>query len=372
MRVLFLVPDLVSIGGIQRYCRLAVASLDRCLSERGGCLSVFSLNDTPPPRLAEELRALRSTELVYFSGRRVAFLRRFTSAVRGSTAIIYGLLGFAPMTFLATLSGRRRPSALLLYGLEAWQYRGYLYARAVRRIDNFISISRYTLEAFRGAYGLCPGPGDMVIPNAVSPELVNAQVIADSQPCASPRLLSVSRLAAGHDEPKGIDLVIRSLPSLLRQFPDLVYVVVGDGGDRVRLEGLAASLGVQHAVRFLGFVSNERLEREFSGCSLFVMPSTKEGFGFVFIEAMAYGKPVVAARATAVPEVVDHGETGLLIEPGNVQQLGESISLLLRDSVLRDRMGRAARQAVERRFTYQKFQEKWLSVCDSLIRPPRA
>jgi glycosyltransferase involved in cell wall biosynthesis len=372
MDLLLLVPELLSIGGMQRYYRLLVAALDRYVSERATRLSVLSLNDPPPARLPAELSGLGPTRLQCFERKRSAFVGCSVTEAWASRAIIYGHVAFAP---LALLHRRGRPSsrrALVLHGVEAWHRRSRLHAWGIGRMDAFISVSQYTLDMFRQAYSLPCRRDDIVVPNPVSPELLSMD---ERRPPASdgpPRLLTATRLAAGHDEPKGVDVVIRSLPALLCRFPDLVYEVIGDGGDRPRLEALARGLGVQHAVRFLGFVSEETLKQRFAACTLYVMPSTKEGFGFVFIEAMAYGKPVVAARATAVPEVVDHGETGLLIEPGDVQQLGESISLLLRDAVLRDSMGRAARQAVERRFTYQKFQERWFSVCDSLIRPRRA
>ena len=102
--------------------------------------------------------------------------------------------------------------------------------------------------------------------------------------------MTVSRLASS-EQYKGHDRVIRTLPRLLSQHPETIYLIVGDGDDRPRLESLAVECGVAEKVQFAGLVPPEELPDYFRLADVFVMPSTGEGFGIVFLEAMAYRRP---------------------------------------------------------------------------------
>ena len=367
MHILFPSPELLTVGGIQRYDRLMVVALDRYVSNVGGHLSVLCLNDMPPSDLPSELAGLKATALSFYSGQRVPFIRSFGARVRAATVVIYGLLGFSPLALIQKLLNPRAHSLLTLYGLDAWDYRSRLHAWGIHKITSFASISQYTLDRFRQAYQVPSARPGFVIPNPVSSDFISSAEKAQLElEAGSPHLLSVARLAST-EKYKGIDCVLQALPDLLRHFPDLVYTVIGDGSDRPRLEALAGKLGVQRSARFLGFVPEEILRREFARCTLYVMPSEKEGFGFVFIEAMAHGKPVVAARAGATPEVVEHGETGLLVEYGNVPQLVEAISTLSHDPSLRHRMGQAGQGTVRAKYGFDAFSDRWSQAIDALI-----
>jgi glycosyltransferase involved in cell wall biosynthesis len=170
-------------------------------------------------------------------------------------------------------------------------------------------------------------------------------------------ILTVARLAAS-ERYKGIDDVIRAMPSLVREFPDLHYVVVGEGDDRPRLERLAAELAVSDRLLFLGACSDAVVAFCYQACDAYVMPSRSEGFGLVYLEAMACGKPVVAAREAAAPEVVVDGETGLLVDYGDVPGLAISIIKLLGNPDLGRRMGEAGRQRFHSHYTFRHFRDR--------------
>src|SRR5690606_2090267 len=143
--------------------------------------------------------------------------------------------------------------------------------------------------------------------NCLDPQFQPQKIKAGKS--ASLSLLTVARMSL-NEQYKGYDVVIRALPQLLAQFPGLIYNVVGDADGRPMLEALAAEQGVAHAVRFHGVVSEEELVRHYHEASVFVMPSRFEGFGFVFLEAMTYGKPVVCGNEDASVEVVRDKTTG--------------------------------------------------------------
>jgi phosphatidylinositol alpha-1,6-mannosyltransferase len=168
-------------------------------------------------------------------------------------------------------------------------------------------------------------------------------------------MLTVARLSQA-EQYKGHDFVIRAMPTLLERFPKLVYHVVGDGDWRRDLDALAGQMRVERAVRFHGSVSEQELRRHYAQASVFVMPSRAEGFGFVFLEAMAHGLPVVAGNVDATSEVVVDGETGYLVDPTSVRALVTAISRLLGDRDLRLLMGSAGRARVRENFGYDRFR----------------
>jgi len=158
-------------------------------------------------------------------------------------------------------------------------------------------------------------------------------------------VLTVSRLASN----KGHARVIEALPSLRARFPDLVYVVVGEGAERPALEKLAAARGVAAAVRFEGLVDDVRAW--YAASDVFAMVSGRagaqkagEGFGIAYAEAGAAGVPVVASASGGGSEVVVDGETGRLVEPGDARALEVALAELLADPEAARRLGEAARR----------------------------
>ena len=260
MRCLFLAAELASIGGMQQRDRLLIKAMDAFFSQRGRQLIVYSLNDPPsePPHV--ELRALRATQVVCFGGNRRRFSLEALHAFTQASIVFYGLLGFAPLVFFQRVLAPKSRRFLLLHGVEAWQRRGGPHAVAVRQMTGSIAISRYTLERFRHVYTVPTSQLGFVLPNSLGPDMAITASAGSSassmQDSDAPRLLSVARLAA-EERYKGIDTVIQALPSLLKTFPGLIYVVIGDGSDKLRLEHLAQQLRVAHAIQFRGFVSEE-------------------------------------------------------------------------------------------------------------------
>lgn len=168
-------------------------------------------------------------------------------------------------------------------------------------------------------------------------------------------ILTVSRLVPR----KGIDSMIHALPQLLKIFPTLHYLVVGHGPDRERLGTIIQNQHLSKQVTLVGAVEESDLPAFYSLAELFVMvPRIEdsgrdvEGFGIVYLEAGAFAKPVVASRSGGVQDAVAHGETGLLVEPGNQQELVAAIHRLLSDQGLGRRLGEEAKRRVETQGTW--------------------
>ena len=171
------------------------------------------------------------------------------------------------------------------------------------------------------------------------------------------------------DPQKGQEEFLRSLPSVLDQQPDVLYVIAGDEtkgeeGYRSYLIDLAGRLGVDDHVRFLPFTEN--VAEFLAAIDVFVLPSYSETFGLVLIEAMAMQKPVVATSAGGVPEIVENGWDGILVPPRDEEALAKAIGLLLKNSTLRVSLSRHAREDVRKRFDESRCVDQLVLSLDSL------
>jgi phosphatidylinositol alpha-1,6-mannosyltransferase len=145
--------------------------------------------------------------------------------------------------------------------------------------------------------------------------------------------------------------------------PVLRYVIVGDGDERARLEALVGHHGLRDRVTFVGEVPGGDLPGYYAACDIFLLPNRiddgdVEGFGIVFLEAAAAGKPTVGGRSGGVPEAVEDGTTGLLVSGTDVQELSAAIRRLATSATARDRMGRAGRARVLSGLTWERAADQ--------------
>lgn len=272
--------------------------------------------------------------------------------------------------------GRVHQVATLTYGRELllapWSkaplaQRGYdaVRRRSLGAVDRVLALGTYTAGLVR-ELGVAAErihiTGCGTDPERFRP--VDASALRERLGLAQRRvLLTIARLVAR----KGIDSVLRALPAVRRAVPDVAYVVCGDGPERERLEGLARELGVLDLVRFAGGVPDEELAEWYCAGDVFVMPSRSEppdveGFGIVFLEAGACERPVVAARAGGVPDAVAEGVSGLLVTPGDVDELAAKLVDLLRDPARAAELGRNGRARVLAELNWDRVTERTLDA----------
>lgn len=167
-------------------------------------------------------------------------------------------------------------------------------------------------------------------------------------------------LSLGHlGKIKGHDTTIRAMPTLLKNYPNCHLYIGGDGikTDYQRLKQLINELKVVDNITLLGQINNP--ESWLHACDLFVQPSLEEGFGLVFVEAGACGKAVVATSVGGIPDIIIEEETGILVSPGNVQQLQTALMRLIADDILRQKMGVNARPHIVKNFSISNMIDKY-------------
>ncbi len=278
----------------------------------------------------------------------------------------------------------RIPYLTYAYGMEVTDGRlRSVRDRVFRNADTVIAISEHMRELLVREVGVAPDrvhvihPGvdvEVFVPRSRPTELVGRLDLTDRRV-----ILTVGRLV-GRERSKGQDTVIKAMPAILAEVPEATYVVVGDGPERARLESLAKEAGVASRVVFAGSVSDEELPDYYNLCDAFAMVSRRrstqkgghrgEGFGIVYLEAAACGKPVVAGDDGGVAEAVEDGKTGLLIDPTSVEATAKSLVRLLRDEDLARRLGQSGRERVCADFTWDRAADQLVKITSVSNRLP--
>ncbi len=247
-----------------------------------------------------------------------------------------------------------------------------------------VANSRWTADLARSVLGALGRPAlarDVrVVPLGTTPSRFRPGI--DPRPArekygldGGPWLLTVARL----DSHKGIDTVIRALPAVRAAFPAVRYAVAGVGSRGPEYERLAAELGLEDAVKFLGFVADAELPAVYNAADLYVGASRRydllaEGFGIALVEASACGLAVVAGDSGGVADAVRDGETGILVDPNDPAAVAVGITRLLSDADVRRRMGAAGRRAVETYYNWDRVARDLIQIDAELRResPPAA
>jgi glycosyltransferase involved in cell wall biosynthesis len=268
--------------------------------------------------------------------------------------IICGHINLLPVAVLASwLQGA--PLLLILHGIDAWDpHPSFLVRKLLPQVDTFVTVSQCTKERFLEWAPLRPEQSrvipDCIDLDAYSPgskrdELLDRYGLRDRT-----LLLTFGRLSS-EEQYKGHDEILEILPDLVEEIPDLSYLVCGDGDDRPRLERKAERLGVSDRVVFAGYVPEEEKEDHYRLADAFVMPGRGEGFGIVYLEAMACGIPVVASSADASREAVQGGELGVVVDPDDPADIRQGIRAALD-------VDRGVPDGLEY-FSYDRFADRW-------------
>jgi phosphatidylinositol alpha-1,6-mannosyltransferase len=326
MRVAALVAEAYGgHGGIALYNRDLLAAL----CGLPGCQSVTAVPRLVPGTLG------RLPELLDFrsgAARGVgAFLREWAHLARGDDRydlVICGHINLLPLAQIVRWR-HKAPLVLFIYGIDAWRPTGRRMSDwLATRVDAVVSISDITRNRFNGWAGL-PEDSLFLLPNAIHlQEYGEGDKPAYLEERYSVRgkrvLMTLGRLSAA-ERYKGIDEVLELMSSILADVPNVLFLIVGDGDDCARLRDKAKGLGVEAQVLFAGRIPEQEKADHYRLADAFVMAGRGEGFGFVFLEAMACGVPVVASKLDGSREAVLDGELGLLADPNDLPGLKQAI-----------------------------------------------
>ena len=323
-------PGICSTGGIQSYSNSIVEAILQIVPNAR--LTVFSRNDSS----STLRRTLLGHAKIVGTGSAPERLRAIAFAgnifwhalIDPPDLVLCTHLNFAPAARLLNRF-RRTPYWISLHGIEAWNLHNKTRSAAVRNADLLFPVSQYTRDRVATEQGISESKfrvlpdtfdSERFTPGPKSVELLRRYNLTDKHRV----ILTVGRLTAA-ERYKGHDRILAALRDVKASVAHVRYLIVGDGDDRPRLELLTCELGLADSVIFCGTIRGDELADHYRLCDVFAMPSTGEGFGIVFLEALGCGKCVIAGNRDASPEALKGGELGLVIDPENIESLATSL-----------------------------------------------
>jgi glycosyltransferase involved in cell wall biosynthesis len=362
----FLSTESCSHGGIQSFTKRVAQILSDLAREGHGPAWFWSLNDTTAQLKADP--AIPGALDLWGAGRRkAAFVGRVVTRLPRSRLALVGHLSLGPPALAAQALGRIERYAVIIYGTDAWERLGAAERIAAQRADRIISISPYTSEQFAAA-------NDVALDRIVTiPLCADEQKIApdpDFRLNGDFRLLCVSRMPKT-DHYKGFDKQFLAL-ARLKHRPGIHLNLIGDGDNAPDLKALAAELGVAERVTFWGRQPDSVLAAAYAQCDVFSMPSAGEGFGIVFVEAMLHGKPCIGGNHGGTTSVIEHGESGFLVQHGDIATLASLFEQLEGDRELCRRLGARGLELARTKFSLAEFQRAYRALILDLLGPTAA
>jgi glycosyltransferase involved in cell wall biosynthesis len=357
---LFLFTEVFANGGIQRFNQTILDSFGRL----GIRCRVLSLSDSPTT-IAKSLKNNGHSTITGFSGNR----RRFALAVLGEVMrnryewVLIGHVNFLVLSLsILALRWLHAPRTMLIsHGIEVWNGIAGVRRRAMGRVDRILCVSQYTRRRILEQAPALVADRLVIFPNALADTWARVAPAPFGRPLPARFILSVTRLEPG-DRYKGIATVIEAFSMLADD--SMHYYVIGHGRDLQFLELVAERCCVRERVHFVRGVSDSELIALYQKCAAFVLPSGKEGFGIVFLEAMFFGAPVIAAREKGAMDVVRDGDTGISVPFGDVIAIKQAIETLASDDALRERLRAGGRLLVTDGgpFTFASFTGRCADV----------
>lgn len=368
------IPELFSSkGGIQVFSDFFVRAVQSTYPQAE--YSIFLKNDCSA-QVPQELDYLPQTQ-IYGSGNWKESLRTLLFSLDliakavwyRPSLIIVNHVNFSPIaSFLKKLIGVR--FVVNTYGIECWDIDKPIIKKALQSADRIFSISDYTRDRLFQEQGLDPSKVSLLPctfdPNRfqISPRpiyLLEKYVLRSDQRI----ILTVTRLAEA-EQYKGYDKIIEALPQIRQAIPNIHYIIIGKGSDRPRIEQLITKLNLQDCVTLAGFISDEQLCDYYNLCDVFAMPSKREGFGIVYLEALACGKPVLGGNQDGAVDALCQGKLGALVNPDCVDEIAEVLIKILQGIYPNPLMYQpeALRQKVIEEFGFEQFKQKLASYLE--------
>ncbi len=366
MRILLLTLDTFSkAGGIQQFNR----SLQMALAESGHAVTHWSVYDRQSD-FHDKYSAGHSVTFEAFAQDKKGFFRAWVGVFGKFDLIIFGHVNLSPLAIFPGLN--RTTCWMVAHGVEVWQQPGFLKRLGMRRMNRILSVSHFTQKKLMERSGI-PAEKIDYFPNCLDPFFAIAPVQdarewnhawrLDTQ---LPYLFTLARLTQT-EQAKGYEQVIRSLPALIKEVPDLHYLLGGkwDKPTYTKIRQLADDLGVGERVLMSGYVPAASLPAIYNLARVFVMPSSKEGFGIVYLEAAWFGCRVVGSDAGGAPEALMQGALGEMVSPGDPEALQAAILSALKAGPVGSDMLQQRREKIDTAFGYAAMKERLLRLLPS-------
>ena len=332
MNILFLTLRVFSAtGGIEKVCRLAGRALHLSAVENSdNKVKIFSMYDEPA-----DVNELYFPTAIFtgFGKSKVQFIAAAVKEGISNQLIILSHVNLLVVGYLVKLISPKTKVVLIAHGIEVWRVFPKWKKMMLNKYDLILPVSEFTKTRMMELYDI-PEKKLTVLNNCLDPflplplkakkndRLLQLYGINENDTV----LFTLTRMAKG-ERYKGYDHVIQAVFELRHIKPSIKYLIVGkyDESEKARLDEIITSLSLQGNIILTGFIPDDEIAVHFNLADIYIMPSQKEGFGIVFIEALYYGKPVIAGNIDGSVDALKNGIFGLLVNPTNQQQITDAI-----------------------------------------------
>lgn len=322
-----------STGGIERVCRIMGKSLYENATRYNKRLKLFSLHDAKRDAADNPYFPL---EIFHgFQARKFQFVRKAVWQGRQSRVVLMSHVNLLLAGWLIKKINPRAKLVLIVHGVEVWRELGRVKKHMLRSCDEIVSVSEFTRQKMMELHQVpankirilhnCLDPFLPLLKNVPSPEFLRKRYgLSDDDRV----LFTLTRLAST-ERYKGYNKVMEALVQI--EDPRVKYLIAGkyDAIEKKFIDDLISTLGLQDRVILAGFIPEEEVASHFRLSDVYVMPSMKEGFGIVFIEAMYYQLPVIAGNKDGSVDALLNGELGILVDPLDVDAIKDALESVL-------------------------------------------
>lgn len=358
-KILFLYLKAFSFtGGIEKFNRNYLKALHELSVEGYLHAEAFAMYDTEADRRYFPKRRFKG-----FGGWRWLFVWHAITKAHQYDTVILGHINLAVVGILMNLMNPRIRLILIAHGIEVYKPQRGIKKKLLMKATQIFCVSGFTRSQLMGNHAFLTLLQCVIFPNTldayfIAPTVLEkpAALLQQYGITANTRLiLTVTRLNS-FEKYKGYDTVIRLMPRLLQSHPNTLYYIIGkaDAAEQAMVTAIIQQLGLEEKVKLLGFVPDAILQAHYLLADVFIMPSKKEGFGIVFIEAMACGLPVIAGNKDGSSDALLNGKLGTLVDPDDPDAILHALQQLLSGNAVMQ--GRYLQQEVLQHFSFAQYK----------------
>ncbi|MEP6949719.1 MAG: glycosyltransferase family 4 protein [Ginsengibacter sp.] len=361
MKTLFLTLKTFSAtGGIEKVCRILGKALYEDSIKNEGIVQICSMYDKQQD--AFNNRYFPAESFRGFGINKLRFIQEMVQAGSKSDVVILSHINLLLVGWFIKKISPCTKIILLAHGIEIWYPLNFRKRKMFRCCDKILAVSSFTQNKIMEVHGLAKEKC-AVLNNCLDPFLPLPSLHKKNEALLKKYgftttdtiLMTLTRLSS-KERYKGYNKVIEAIGNLQMRYPHVKYLIAGsyDTREKVFLDTLINKLGIQNVIVMPGYIPDEDLEDHFAMSDIYVMPSRKEGFGIVFIEAMYYGLPVIAGNIDGSADALLNGKLGQLVNPKNVQEITIAVA-----NVLDNKTSFAPnRELLMKHFSYEAYKEK--------------
>ncbi|MEH2001785.1 MAG: glycosyltransferase [Nostoc sp.] len=363
-------------GGIQVYLQDVLQAIQEALPNLSVCILDKLDRNKPVDKFNSKNYSFTFSGHypVFFKTAHFTFKLITKALINRPKFILCGHINFAPVAFFVRrVTGI--PYGIIVYGIDAWEIKNIWKIKALYAAEKIISISSYTRDRLIEEQNLSPDKIELLPVTfdaerfKLSPKpnyLLKRHRLTVQQPI----ILTVARLD-NSERYKGYDQILLAMPQIRLAIPHARYILVGKGSDRPRIEQLISQLNLDDCVTLAGFIPDSELCDYYNVCDVFAMPSKGEGFGIVYLEALACGKPTLAGNQDGAVDALCNGELGVLVNPDDVNAIAQTLIQILRGAYPHPILyqPQILREQVIARFGFEQFQHTLAELIQTKLLP---